>query len=216
LLCREFLGGQDAGVAQLFQHAQLDDAARRGERGHAAKAQLDRLEAQRNFLDTQLGLLDVVSPASGVVATPARELKEMQGQFVAKGALIAKVYAVTTVTGQIVITEKEIGDVKVGQRVALKSRAYPDMVFHGTVTTIATAAEGISSAAAEGAAAKAGATAGTGVRTFVITTQIENGVGLLKPGMTGLAKIDGGDRRAFDLIARRLGHTFKVEFWSWW
>lgn len=189
----------------------------RPEEIEAAKAQLDRLEAQRNFLDTQLGLLDVVSPASGVVATPARELKEMQGQFVAKGALIAKVYAVTTVTGQIVITEKEIGDIRVGQEVALKSRAYPDMVFHGTVTTIATAAEGISSAAAEGAAAaKVGATAGTGVRTFVITTQIENGVGLLKPGMTGLAKIDGGDRRVVDLIARRLGHTFKVEFWSWW
>jgi len=34
--------------------------------------------------------------------------------------------------------------------------------------------------------------------------------------MTGLAKIVGGDRRVFDLIARRLGHTFKVEFWSWW
>jgi hypothetical protein len=34
--------------------------------------------------------------------------------------------------------------------------------------------------------------------------------------MTGLAKIDGGDRRVVDLIARRLGHTFKVEFWSWW
>jgi multidrug resistance efflux pump len=182
----------------------------------AAKAQLDRLDAQRRYLETQLGLLDIVSPATGVVATPARELKEMQGQFVNKGALIAKVYAVKTVTGQIVITEKEIGDIQVGQEVALKSRAYPDMVFHGTVTTIATAAEGISSAAAEAAAAKAGSTVSTGVRTFVVTTQIDNGSGLLKPGMTGLAKIVGGDRRVFDLIARRLGHTFKVEFWSWW
>jgi len=187
----------------------------RPEEIEAARAQLDRLEAQQNFLETQLGLLDVVSPATGVVATPARELKEMVGQFVAKGALIAKVYAVTTVTGQIVITEKEIGDVHVGQQVALKSRAYPDMVFHGTVTTIATAAEGLPSATAEAATAKTGGTT-TGVRTFVVTTQIDNRSGLLKPGMTGLAKVVGGDRRVVDLVQRRLAHTFKVEFWSWW
>jgi len=187
----------------------------RPEEIEAAKAQVDRLEAQQHFLETQLGLLDVVSPATGVVATPARELKEMQGQFVTKGALIAKVYAIKTVTGQIVITEKEIGDVQVGQAVALKSRAYPDMVFHGTVTTIATAAEGLSSAAAEGSAAKAASTT-TGVRTFVITTQVDNRSGLLKPGMTGLAKVVGGDRRVVDLVMRRLAHTFKVEFWSWW
>jgi HlyD family secretion protein len=182
----------------------------------AAKAQIDRLNAQQHYLETQLGLLDVVSPATGVVATPARELKEMQGQFVAKGSLIAKVYALQTVTGQIVITEKEIGDVHVGQRVALKSRAYPDMVFHGTVTTIATAAEGLSSAAAEASAGKTATTSVTGLRTFVITTQIDNRSGLLKPGMTGLAKVVGGDRRVVELVKRRLAHTFKVEFWSWW
>ena len=188
----------------------------RPEEIEAARAQLDRLQAQQNFLEAQLGLLDVVSPATGVVATPARELKEMQGQFVAKGALIAKVYAVKTVTGQIVITEKEIGDVQVGQRVALKSRAYPDMVFRGTVTTIATAADGISSGDAEPSAGRTVSTASTGVRNFVVTTQIDNRSGFLKPGMTGLAKVLGDDRRLIDLVTRRLGHTFKVEFWSWW
>ncbi len=187
----------------------------RPEEIEAAKAQLDRLEAQHHFLETQLGLLDVVSPATGVVATPARELKEMVGQFVPKGALIAKVYAVKTVTAQIVITEKEIGDVQVGQQVVLKSRAYPDMVFQGTVTTIATAAEGLSSGAADASAAKTASTS-TGVRTFVVTTQIDNRSGLLKPGMTGLAKIVGGEGRVVDLVKRRLTHTFKVEFWSWW
>ena len=187
----------------------------RPEEIEASKAQLDRLEAQQQFLESQLGLLDVVSPAAGVVATPARELNEMLGQFVPKGALIAKVYAVKTVTAQIVITEKEIGDVQVGQQVALKSRAYPDMVFHGTVTTIATAAEGISSGAAEASAGKTAST-GTGVRSFVVTTQIDNRSGLLKPGMTGLAKVVGGERRVVDLVKRRLTHTFKVEFWSWW
>ena len=50
----------------------------------------------------------------------------------------------------------------------------------------------------------------------MVTTQIDNRSGFLKPGMTGLAKVVGGDRRVFDLVTRRLSHTFKVEFWSWW
>jgi len=35
--------------------------------------------------------------------------------------------------------EKEIGDVKVGQDVLLKVRAYPEMSFHGKVVSIAPA-----------------------------------------------------------------------------
>jgi len=218
---QEFEGAQEqaatADNALAEARSQLSVLLRgnRPEEIEVAKAQVDRLEAQQHFLETQLGLLDVVSPASGVVATPARELKEMVGQFVAKGALIAKVYAVQTVTGEIVITEKEIGDIHVGQGVALKSRAYPDMIFHGTVSTIATAAEGLPSATAVATTEKTGS-ASTGVRTFVVTTEIDNRSGLLKPGMTGLAKVVGGDRRVVDLVKRRLAHTFKVEFWSWW
>src|SRR5207249_2601528 len=107
-----------------------------------------------------------------------------------------------TVTAQITITEKEIGDVREGQEVLLKSRAYPDQIFRGTVTTIATAAEGTSSAA-DDPAGRAPVTP-TGVGSFVITSEIANHSGLLKPGMTGLAKVLGGDRRVVDLLTRRL------------
>jgi multidrug resistance efflux pump len=219
---QEFEGAQeqastaDNNLAEARSELRVLVRGNRPEEIEAAKAQLDRLEAQQRYLETQLGLLDVLSPASGVVATPARELKEMIGQFVAKGALIAKVYTVKTVTGQIVITEKDIGEVQVGQQVVLKSRSYPDAVFRGTVTTIATAAEGLPSATAEASAGKPSSTSGTGVRGFVVTTQIDNTLGLLKPGMTGLAKVVGGERRVVDLVKRRLTHTFKVEFWSWW
>jgi len=49
----------------------------------------------------------------------------------------------------------------------------------------------------------------------LITTQIDNHSLLLKPEMTGQAKILCGRRRALDLVTRRLAHTIKVEFWSW-
>ena len=47
-------------------------------------------------------------------------------------------------------------------------------------------------------------------------TRIDNHSLLLKPEMTGQAKIFCGRKRIFDLVRRRLARTIKVEFWSWW
>jgi hypothetical protein len=52
-------------------------------------------------------------------------------------------------------------------------------------------------------------------RTILVTTEIDNSSLLLKPGMTGHAKISCGQRRMIDIITRRLARTVKVEFWSW-
>src|SRR5207245_11754634 len=80
----------------------------------------------------------VVSPASGIVATPSRQLMEMKHQLVKKGDLIAKVYELKTITAEMAVSERDIADVKVGQRVVLKVRAYPEITFYGKVTSIAT------------------------------------------------------------------------------
>ena len=52
--------------------------------------------------------------------------------------------------------------------------------------------------------------------TVLVTTQIDNRSLLLKPEMTGNAKILCGRHRIIDLVLRRLARTFEVEFWSWW
>jgi putative peptide zinc metalloprotease protein len=183
----------------------------------ATQAQVDRLEAQRTYLEQQLASLTVVSPVTGVVATPSRDLHELRGLFVARGALIAKVYAFKTVTARITIPEKEIADVAVGQPVVLRSRAYPNMTFHGVVTTIATAVDGVSSANGETAPdVTAPSSDPSVVKTFIVTTRIDNPSLLLKAGMTGQAKISCGTWPILRLIMRGLGHTFNVEFWSWW
>jgi len=185
----------------------------RPEEIEAARAQLGGLESQRQFLEQQLELLNIVSPVTGVVATPSRELRTMRGQLVTKGALIAKVYEVKVVTAQITIPEKEISDIHVGYPVRLRSRAYPNTVFDGRVTAIATAAQG--SLTPSAVAPPAAVPVTDDRRTFIVTTQIANQGLLLKPGMTGQAKVYCGDRRVLELIGRRLARTFKVEFWSW-
>ena len=167
------------------------------------RAEIASLEAQRQYLDEQVKLARVISPTSGVVATPSRQLKELVHQLVKKGDLIAKVYELRTIEAETPIAESEIADVRVGQTVALKARAYPDLTFLGRVTSIGTAVQPVP----EGK---------EGARTVLVTTQIDNDALLLKPEMTGNAKILCGSHRIIDLVRRRLARTFKVEFWSWW
>jgi Flp pilus assembly secretin CpaC len=192
------------------------------------KAAITSLETQRNYLLEQLRLMRVVSPASGIVATPSRQLMEMKHQLVKKGDLIAKVYELKTITAEMVVSERDIADVKVGQKVVLKARAYPEMTFYGKVTSIATAAQ-VSSSSSSGSSSSAsaiGQAQGTAPTTLTrsavapksvtITTEIDNNSLFLKPEMTGQAKIFCGERRLLDLLTRRIARTVKVEFWSWW
>jgi len=182
----------------------------------ATRAEIARLDAQQRYLADQLTRVEVRSPATGVVATPARQLKEMAGQAVPKGALITKVFDMEKLTVDIAIPEKEVAEVRVGQPVALKARAYPNETFHGTVASIATSVQLPTSPAGSEATIAEPTTASAAPRTILVTTEIDNGSLMLKPGMTGQAKVACGTRRLIDLVTRRLARTVKVEFWSWW
>ena len=171
-------------------------------------------------MQEQIRLAKIFSPADGVVATPSRQLHEMKGVFMKKGDLIAKIYDLKTIIVEIPVSETEIADVKTGQPVVLKARAWPQMTFHGEVTSIAIATPGISSSSSADPATSVTAVTGGSIagtpKTFLVTTEIDNRSLLLKPGMTGQAKIICGRRHLFELAARQIARTFNVTLWSWW
>jgi multidrug resistance efflux pump len=143
----------------------------------------------------------------------------MRYQLVKKGDLIAKVFELDIVTAEIVISERDIADIQVGQDVVLKVRAYPEMVFRGKVKAIATAAQILASSSST--PSPTGATPGftrnsVAPKAILVTTEIENPSHLLKPEMTGQAKILCGERRLLELATRRAARSIKVQFWSWW
>jgi multidrug resistance efflux pump len=175
-------------------------AGSRKEDIEATEAEISRLTAQRLHIEDQLKLLRVPSPITGVVAT--HSLKDKVGEAVKKGDLIAKVHEMKTVTVEIAVPEKEIADVSLGSKVVLKARAYPGRSFEGKVSAIAPVATKPDDSRAE--------------RTFLVTTRLDNASLLLKPEMTGHAKICVGERRLIEHVTRRLVRFFKVEFWSWW
>jgi putative peptide zinc metalloprotease protein len=182
----------------------------------ATKSVIEGLETQRRHLEDQLRRLNIYSATRGIIGTPARQLKELRRQLAKKGDLIAKIYDPEAMTAEIVISEKEITDVKVGQKVSLKALTYPDLTFEGTVTAIGVAAQGWEQPSSSSSGTASLSHRGSASRTILVTTQLENSSLLLKPEMTGHAKIHCGQRRLIDLLRWRLARVIKVEFWSWW
>jgi multidrug resistance efflux pump len=175
-------------------------AGSRREEIEAVAAELARLESRAHHLDDELARIQLVSPIAGVVTTP--KLEERIGEYVQRGDLVLEVHALETVTVEIAVPEQEISDVAVGQRVDLKARAFPGRTLEGVVTAIAPVVTKPVQEYVE--------------RTVTVTTRLENRDGLLKPQMTGTAKIRCGERRLLELLTRRLAGYLRVEFWSLW
>jgi multidrug resistance efflux pump len=181
----------------------------------ATRAEMTGLESRMRLLQDEYRHLNVLSPATGIVATPSTQLRELENRLVHRGDLLVKVFDCTTLTAEIPVSEHDISDVHVGSAVLIKARAYPDRTFHGVVTAVATATEGFpaSEMATAGSAPVRVITSSPG--SILVTTEIDNRALLLKPGMTGEAKILGGRRSTTQLLTRWLSHSLKVEFWSW-
>jgi multidrug resistance efflux pump len=175
-------------------------AGSRSEEIDAVEAELSRLETRMQYLEGQLARVRIETPLAGVVTTP--DLDERVGEYVERGDLIAEVHAIQTVTAEIAVPESEISDVILDQPVALKVRAYPSRTFEGKVASIAPTVTSSTGAAP--------------VRTIKVITRLDNPDLLLKPEMTGTAKIVCGKRRLGALIVRRLSRVVRLEFWSWW
>jgi putative peptide zinc metalloprotease protein len=179
---------------------QLLLAGCRPEEIEATQAEINRLAAMQKYLQEQVQRLRITTPIAGVITT--HRLADKLGATVKKGDLIAEVHQLKTVNAEIVVPEKEISEVRVGQRVLLKARAHIGASFEGKVTAISP----VASKSAEGQVQ----------HTFLVVTELDNTAGLLKSEMSGNAKIYCGVHRLYEIVFRRLIRFVRVEFWSWW
>jgi multidrug resistance efflux pump len=186
-------------LAQERSRLRVLEAGNRPEAIAAMRQELAQAEAEQQQLQQQLGQIWITAPHAGIVTTP--KLHERVGEFVKTGDMIAEVHALESVTAEIAVSERDISEVRVGQRGVVRLRAYPDRAFEGRVTAIAPAATDLPDMRGK----------------FVkVTIELANSEGLLKPQMTGYARIYCGDRRALDVLTRRFRRFIRLEFWSWW
>jgi multidrug resistance efflux pump len=197
---RQELAVAAADITQAKARLTELQAGSRSEEIEATQAIIKRLQAQQHYLEEALRLVDVVSPIAGVVTTP--KVKEKVGELMEKGDLILEIYYYETLKVETLVSEKDVGEVRVGYPVTLKARAYPHRSFKGWVTAIAPTAMADDQA--------------FGRKVVRVTTEIDNPELILKPDMTGNAKIYCGQRRIIELLTRRLVRYLRVEFWSWW
>jgi multidrug resistance efflux pump len=197
---RELVAGREKEVDEARDRLTLAQVTARPEEIELLEAELRRVQAQERYVEEQMKALMVVSPIDGVITTP--KLKQRVGLNLKKGDPIAEVNAIKDVTVEIAVPETEIADIAVGQPISLKVRAYPRETFAGSVASIAPVVNTRADRPLE--------------RTVLVTTRLDNAAGLLKPEMTGNAKIHCGERQVLELIGRRLVRFIRVEFWSWW
>lgn len=94
------------------------------------KAKADRVRAAKN-----LNYAEIYSPIDGIVISREVEV----GQTVVSSMNVANLYTIADLDNMQVIgnvDEADIGQVKMGQAVTFSVDAYPDDLFHGTVTQV--------------------------------------------------------------------------------
>lgn len=132
-----------------------------------ARQQVAQSQEQVNQAQTNLGYATITSPIDGVVISKSVE----EGQTVAASFSTPELFTIAKdLTNMRVIAnvdEADIGDVKVGERVAFTVDAYPDDTFHGKVTQV-----------------RQKATTTNNVVTYEVVISANNADLKLKPGLT--------------------------------
>ena len=151
-----------------------------------AKAELEQLKAQAAYYREQVESSQIKTPISGVV-TKVRPSGD-----------IVSIVRYDSVLIMIPVAEKDMDIVQAGQITRAKVKSYPGKTFLGKVTKVPTQGELLDN------------------RTvFWVTAKTSNSDFVLKPGMTGRAKIYCGKRPILSIIIRKMVRWFRVEVWSW-
>lgn len=157
----------DAAVANLDNL----QAGARAEQIDAAKAQVAAAEAAVEVLRVQRAKLTLMAPADGVVLVRAIE----PGEMAVPGAALLTIADLERLTVTVYVPEDRIGEVKLGDAVALTVDSFSDKSFAATVTRIADRAEYTPR--------NVQTVEGRKTTVFAVQLAITGADGVLKPGM---------------------------------
>lgn len=101
------------------------------------RADIDRARFNVSVFDTQIGDTKVYSPADGVVMVRAAE----PGEVIAAGTSVLTIGDIEHPWLRGYISEQQLGRVKLGQKVILRTDSYPGKEYEGRVSFIASDAE---------------------------------------------------------------------------
>ncbi|HKQ77059.1 MAG TPA: efflux RND transporter periplasmic adaptor subunit, partial [Blastocatellia bacterium] len=153
------------------------------------------LEDRRDLLLRRHAQFQLTTPRAGVVF--GEDLPRSLGRHFQKGAEICRVADTRQLLVRIQVSEREIGDVRVGRPARLKVRAYPDHIFRGEVSKIGGESELDQNQQA----------------TYRVELMIENTDGRLRPGMTSYARIEFDRQMVWRILLRKIKQALRPELW---
>jgi HlyD family secretion protein len=122
---------------QAREQLRLVETGPRRERIVAQRAAVAQAEAAVQQVDALLSGTVITAPFAGIVAVRGRE----PGETVAPGAPVLTLVNLQDRWVRIYVREDDLGRLRVGQEVSIRSDTYPDKRYPGTIAFIASEAE---------------------------------------------------------------------------
>jgi multidrug efflux pump subunit AcrA (membrane-fusion protein) len=182
-------------IAEAEKDLALMKAGSRPDEIEKAEADVARLEGVYDNVSRDLKKSDIIAKIDGTVMTEYVERKV--GTHLDAGGELMRLADTSTVNADMMVPEKELGDVHLGLPVRIQLASLPTRYFEGKVDFIAQAAH-----------------ASDGQQVVTVRSYLSNPDGVLKPELTGIAKIYCGPRRIIEIMTRRIGMWIRTEFWG--
>ncbi|HMB07025.1 MAG TPA: HlyD family efflux transporter periplasmic adaptor subunit, partial [Isosphaeraceae bacterium] len=188
-------------------HATLTllEAGSRPEEIAAERARLARLETEVRYLEGLQEKTRVTSPVGGRLTTP--HLRELVGHYYREGEPIGEIKATSVLEAEITLSEQDAARIRLGQRVELKIRTLLFQKFHARVDRIAPIAVPFQKTP------DTPIPPGEVPASVTVACRLEDPSSVLRPGMTGYAHIARGRRPIGEIVAERLLHLLRTEYW---
>jgi len=187
-------------TAEIAEHESRLDLLLKGNREDVILQSEEEVKKLQDTVDRytkELKKTEIFSEFDGVVNTPFVEQLERKHRNA--GEEIMRINVTSTVQAELMVSELENEDVYQGNDVEIRFRSFPSRDFTGKIDRIAPAAKTVN-----------------GQQMIPMYVILDNPDGILKPGLTGVAKISCGKRMIIELMTRRVHRWIKTEFWKIW
>jgi len=160
-------------------------------------ARIEQADAELRLLDEQLARTRIVAPFAGVIIEG--DLSQRLGTPVSRGDALFVIAPLQNFRIVLMVDERDIPPVQVGQAGALVLASMPDRKLPLRIERISSVS-----------------TAGDGRNQFRVEASLTNAVDGLRPGMEGVGKIDLGEARLAWIWSRKLLGWLRLTLWTWW
>jgi putative peptide zinc metalloprotease protein len=173
---------------------ELLEAGARPEELDAQHARLNRIQEELRYLEELQTKLLVYSPVGGFVSTP--HFRELVDQFFNEGDAVLLVEDIAGLEAEVQLDEQAARRVTEEQSVVLRPRAVPLKRIAAHVRRVSVAAD----------ASETGS-------TVTVYCALDEPSPLLRPGMSGYARIHTGKRPVGAILLDRLLRHLRTDYW---